>query len=258
VSSYLTHGPSKDVLEIGAADAEPIAFLHGILGRPTAFLESLASATGCRVLAPALPGFERNPGSPPRSHYEWIIAMSEIITSCNLAGLPVVAASIGAMLALDLATVRPEAFTRIVAISPFGLWQEDDPVADLFAVPASAHRTLLVHTDHADELFEEAPDLDAAEALDRAVHTNNARRAAASLLWPIPDRGVADRIRLATLPVGLIWGERDELNPPSYMGRWEALLPNSVGTDLIADAGHCAEWDEPLRVANAVASLLLA
>ena len=110
-----------------------VGYLHGPIGCPPRhpFLDVLAER--CRIVAPNLPGCT---GSDPcddlRGIHDWVVAVSELVDLAGLAGRPLVASSTGAMLALELAAVRPEAFTQLVLVSPLGLWVDDDPVADPF------------------------------------------------------------------------------------------------------------------------------
>ena len=65
-----------------------------------------------------------------------MVATSEVIDLAGLAGAPLVASSVGAMMALEVAAVRPEVASALVLVAPFGLW-DDDPVADPSAPPSA-------------------------------------------------------------------------------------------------------------------------
>lgn len=54
-----------------------------------------------------------------------MVATSELIDLTGLTGRPVVASSVGAMLALELAAVRPEAFSLLVLVAPL-VWPIPD------------------------------------------------------------------------------------------------------------------------------------
>jgi pimeloyl-ACP methyl ester carboxylesterase len=244
------------VFELG--NGPVVGYLHGMLGNPGVhpFLEALAGEH--RVVAPSLPGFMPSaPRDDLRFLYDWVVTLSEVVDLAGLAGAPVVASSVGAMLALELAAVRPDAFERLVLLSPLGLWDDDHPVADLFATPSFGQRELLLEDPaRASTFFEE--DLSAAReaALEHGIARYHTRRAAASLIWPIPDHGLADRIHRVTVPVGLVWGERDRFNPVDGAGRYAGALSGHLGTRTVADAGHCLEWDAPAEAAAAVEELL--
>jgi pimeloyl-ACP methyl ester carboxylesterase len=253
-------GDQIEVIQAGDPAQPALGFLHGMLGnaRDDGFLSALAAATGRRVVAPSLPGFGPSDGADQLcSFFDWVVAASEIVTLCGLAGVPMVAASIGAMLALEVSALRPEAFTSIVAISPLGLWSEADPVVDLFAMPVrEQRRALLARPDVASSFYDDEPTEDKVAAVERGVRRYRARRSAASLVWPIPDHGFDRRAHLLACPVGVVWGTEDAINPLAYARRWEAVLPLHAGSASIAAAGHCADWDQPDAVAEAAAALL--
>ena len=90
-----------------------LGYLHGVLGNPGAhpFLQALAQRHA--VVAPSLPGFMPSPTRADlRFLYDWVAAASEILDLTGLTGAPLVASSVGAMVALELAAVRPEAVYR--------------------------------------------------------------------------------------------------------------------------------------------------
>ena len=246
-----------EVIELG--DGPVVGYLHGMLGNPEVhpFLKELAE-TGHRVVAPSLPGFMPSPHRDDlRFLHDWVAALSEVVDESGLAGAPMVAASVGAMLALELAAVRPEAFERLVLLSPLGLWDDDHTVADLFAVPTGKQPAmLLADPSRAASFFEDDLRAPADETLQHGIDRYHTRRSAASLVWPLPDRGLADRAHRVQVATGLVWGEADRLNPPANAVLYERALPGHTSTGVIAGAGHCVEWDAPVDTAVAVARSL--
>ena len=244
---------------VDVGDGPPVAYLHGMLGNPGehAFLGALADS-GRRVIAPSLPGFTGS--SEPeglRSLHDWVVALSELVDVAGIVGLPIVASSVGAMMALELAAVRPGAFSAMVLIAPFGLWDDEDPVADPFATTLSVQRRLLTADPAASASFFDDPDaLAADELVEHGVDRYLTRTAAAQLIWPLPDFGLAARVHRVTQPVTLVHGAHDEIIPPSYLARWSAALPNVVSTHLVDGAGHQAEFDKPAEIAAIVADAL--
>ena len=243
------------LVELG--EGPTVGYLHGMLGNPGAHavLKKLAAA-GFRVVAPSLPGFTGS--SEPeglRNLHDWVVATSEIIDLAELAGAPLVASSVGAMLALEVAAVRPEAFGSMVLISPFGLWDDDDPVADPFGTTLSVQRAMLTEDTAASTAFFDDPaDLPADMVVEHGVHRYLTRTSAAQLIWPLPEWGLAERLHRVTNPVTLVHGAKDRIIPVSYMGRWAGALPNVVGTHLLDDAGHQADFDQPALVAQVAAA----
>jgi len=55
----------------------------------------------------------------------------------------------------------------------------------------------------------------------------------------------AEKIRC---PVALVYGKRDELTLPAFLGRLEEALPRATTVWEVASAGHCHHADQPLAV----------
>jgi pimeloyl-ACP methyl ester carboxylesterase len=238
-----------------------IGYLHGILGIPSVpEFASILSRHGQRIVAPSLPGFSGTAACDQlRTIHDWVVALSEIIDLVGLSGKPMIASSIGAMLALELAAIRPEVFSELVLLAPFGLWEDAHPVADLYATTNSEERALLASTlSGTASFYEDAGVTDAATLVQRSVDRFVTRSTVASLIWPLPEHGLASRIHRARCPIYLIWGSEDRLVPPTYLERFAALLPTVLGTYIIPGAGHLAEWDKPGETANLLQTILRA
>lgn len=248
----------RDVVVYELGDGPLLGYVHGMLGNPGAhpFLEHLARRH--RVVAPCLPGFTgSDPGDDLHDMFDWVSVTSEIVDAVGLTGAPVVASSIGAMLALELQAIRPEAFDRMVLIAPLGLWDADRPIADLFALPKGAQaEALSSDPGRAVEFWEDEADLSADELVRRKVGRYHTRRAAAQLVWPIPDFGLASRIHRVACPVGLVWGARDRIVSPDYAGLFAKVLSGWTATETVDGAGHAVEWDAPDETAAAVELML--
>lgn len=249
-------GEPIPVIEAGSGPV--LGYLHGPLGNPGVppIIDRLASSA--RVIAPTLPGFFGTEARADlRTLHDWVNALSEIVDLTGLAGKPVVASSVTAMLALELAAIRPEAFSELVVVAPLGLWRNDEPVADLFARPAGREVKLLVSDPSSlDAIFSNEVLADAAATVARTVNRYIARTTCASLIWPIPEFGLAERLHRVSCPVTVIWGEEDKFIPASYAERFRAALPNAAGVHIIPGAGHLADLDQPGEVASIVEAAL--
>lgn len=250
ISSSSWSGGRLDVATVGAGT--PVGHLHGFVASSPEqpFLHALADR-GFGVTAPNLPGFGATETSPNlRGLHDWIWALSEIVDLVGMSGRPVVASSIGAMLALELAAVRPEAFPSMVLVAPLGLWRDDDPVADPFATTLGSQRALLTSDpNRTAPFFEDAPNLPADAAVESSVRRYTARTAAASLVWPIPEHGLVQRLHRVSCPVTLVWGGDDRVVPSRYSDLFAEHLSDLRAVHVVEGAGHLAEWDAPDRVA---------
>ncbi len=259
--------PSTSRLDVGGVDTvvhrvgsgTPVTYLHGMIGTPpSAPILAAAAGSSLQVTAPCLPGFS---GSAPsvltRSIHDWVFHLSAVIDALDIVGQPLVASSVGAMVALELATVRPEAFSSMILLAPLGLWDDDDPIADAYATTLGGQRRLLTTDPTATESFYSDPDgLEGDELIEYGVARYQTRTSAASLAWPIPDHGLSDRIHRITTPCAIVWGDQDAIAPISYLDRWAKALPNVSATHTVAEAGHLIDWDQPQAVAEIVAAAI--
>ena len=248
-----------DIVVHRAGDGAAVNYLHGMIGTPPGapILTALADA-GMAVTAPCLPGFTGSDTTEDkRSIHDWIFHLSAIVDATDTAGRPLVASSVGAMVALELAAIRPEAFSHLILLAPLGLWDDDEPITDPYATTLSAQRRLLTKDPTVTATFFDDPEgMAGDELIEYGVARYETRTSAASLVWPLPDHGLSQRIHRITTPVTLLWGAEDAVAPIGYLDRWRDALPNVVAAHIIEDAGHLIEWDRPGAVAELVAETI--
>lgn len=245
------------VLSAGHGRGPRVGYLHGLLGHVATPPLLTALASDHEVVAPCLPGFSGSTACDDLRHlYDWVVAVSEVLDATGLDGCPVVASSVGAMLALELAAVRPEAFSSMVLVAPLGLWDDVHPVGDPFASTLSEQRAMLTADPDTVTAFWEPPEgADNAARVDAEVERYLTRRSAASLVWPIAEHGLTTRIHRIRVPVTIVWGTADRLAPASYADTFSALLGDAP-VHLVDGAGHLADLDAPGTVAAIVRDAL--
>ena len=236
-------------------EGEPVGFLAGIggLARWTPFLDRLAERR--RVVVPSVPGF---PGAEGHdlldTQLDWILAAQDLLEGAGLAGADLVGASVGAALAADAAACRPGLVRRLVLVGPLGVFDEAEPVADVWAQrPGDLPR--MVCADPA--RFQAAVTAPEGEdPIEAEVLLLRAHEAAARLLWPLSDTGLAKRLPRIRAPVMLVWGEADRVVPFGYARRFAELLGGESRIERVPGAGHLAELDAPNEVARRVLAFL--
>ena len=83
---------------------------------------------GWDVVVPELPGFDGRSGfRPPDDHLGWLTVVWDALDATGALPCPVVGASVGGMLAADLAVFRPEAVTALALLAPFGIFDDAQP-----------------------------------------------------------------------------------------------------------------------------------
>jgi pimeloyl-ACP methyl ester carboxylesterase len=81
----------------------------------------------------------------------------------------------------------------------------------------------------------------------------NARRLgmAGKLLFPIPERGLAQRLRRITARTLIVWGREDVLIPPVYGEAFKRAI-SRARLVRIAKAGHAVGQEKPEAVLKAI------
>jgi pimeloyl-ACP methyl ester carboxylesterase len=249
----LARGIEARVWEHG--DGTPLVFLGGLRGLPRwlAFLDSLGQTR--RVIAPSLPGFPGGTGHRALDGVaDWVIAALDLLDACAEGPVDLVGASVGATLAAEIAAFSRASVRRLVLIAPLGLFDSDEPPADLFAQRLSAIPPLLSAYPERYEAFLARPD--SVDAVEWEIEIARAQEAVARLFWPLTDTGLTKRLHRITAPTLVVWGAEDRLVPPSYAKRFADALGGPTEVRQIPGAGHMAELDAPEELAEAVSGFL--
>ena len=234
-----------------AGQGEPLGVLGGLHGFPrwTPFLARLAEQR--RVIVPSLPGF---PGATGHDQLDdlpdWVAATHDLLEGADLRGADLLGLSVGGALAAEVAAFAPGFVRRLVLVSPFGLFDEVEPVADVWAQRPEELPALLAA--HPERVLETLAVPDGADAVEWQIEQVRAMEAAARLLWPTGDRGLRKRLHRIRVPTLLVWGEADRVVPPSYAKRFAAGLGGPSVAHLLRGAGHRVDLDAPEELARIV------
>ena len=231
-----------------------VTFLPGIGGLPrwSSFPEVLAQ--GRQVVAPSLPGFPGAAALPELDdQLDWLLATHDLLHAAGGAGGDLVAVSVGAALAADVAALWPDAVRRLVLVSPLGLFDAADPSADIFAQPADGLGALLCSDPARFDAHVALPD--GADRVEWTVQQVRALEAAARLLWPVGDTRLARRLHRVTQPVLLVFGEQDKVLPASCRQRFRKSL-SQARLEVVPGAGHLVDVDAPQALAHLVEKFL--
>lgn len=243
---------AADVLEAGSGS--PLLYLHGWAGLQwDPFLEALSQ--NHHVIAPRHPGYGESSGDEHLVDYnDLLIYFLDLLDKMGLKGIPVVAHSLGAMFAADIAALQPDRFSSITLIAPFGLWDPEHPVIDFFvSSPKDLARSIYADLDS--ELAQAAsqPPKDDETRVAVALERAKSLRTAAKYLWPIPNRGLNKRIHRVSAPTLLIWGKQDGVCPPAYAEEFKSNLSRATVL-MIDNAGHYPQLEKQAEVVAAIES----
>jgi pimeloyl-ACP methyl ester carboxylesterase len=228
---HLTGGRRHEVW-FRSGDGPALVFLHGLFGVTGDEPLFRALARHHSVTAPLAPGFA-NLAELDDLHdiHDLALYYDDIFDALGLDQVTVVGNSFGAMIAAELAAHVPHRVSRLVLISPIGLWNDAYPVADLWGVP-TAEMPKLLYADPSKALgLGPNPGVEAVVAQVRGM-TSVAR-----FLWPIPDRGLSRRLRRVRAPTQIIHGEQDRFVPVQYAHDFASLI-SGASVHIIPGAGH--------------------
>jgi len=234
----------------------PLVYLHGAGGLPafTPDLEILSQHFA--VTAPLHPGF----GSTGEEHLHADVLKLTLHTWDVLDALGIdepilVGHSLGGMLAAEMAATEPRRVKKLVLVGPAGLWLDDCPTADFFAMQPEELVEAAFYEPQSElaKAFLALPqDKDAANEV--MIQRLKGFAAAGRFLWPLPDRGLSERLYRVKAPTLLLWGEGDKIVPPSYAGAFQQLLTGSeeVKVQMIPRAGHMVLLEQTRAATRAI------
>jgi pimeloyl-ACP methyl ester carboxylesterase len=229
-----------------------LGFLAGFGGLPRwiPFLDALARSRS--VIVPSLPGF---PGGDRGhtvldSHLDWLLAVRQLLQAAGLDGADLVAGSVGASFAAEVAAIWPAGVRRLALIAPWGLFDDKNPATDPWAQRAPELPALLCADPERWNALKAEPE--GANSPEWSIEQTRASEAAARAFWPLGNTRLEKRLPLIAAPTLLLWGEDDRIMPRGYADRFAAAISGPTQIETITGAGHLAELDQPERVAESV------
>jgi pimeloyl-ACP methyl ester carboxylesterase len=242
-----------------AGSGPPVVYLHGPwgLGVDREFAARLAATH--TVYAPKHPGTSR--GNPDAVHaldswLDLVVYYGELLDRLELAAPAMVGHSFGGLVAAEFAAAVPRAVGKLVLIDPVGLWRDDLPVRNWMVLPDAERRLALFAAPDgaAAERFFGLP-ADPAERTDAQVQFIWAQGCTGKFVWPIPDRGLKQRIHRIAAPTLILWGRDDRIIAPAYAKEFAAGIARAQ-VAMIDRAGHLPQLEQPLPTAQAIATFL--
>lgn len=243
------------VLEGG--NGPDLLFLHGAGGTSEAdpFLNALAEKY--HVCAPLLPGYGASDECPEiRDMLDVTLHTYDVMDALGMRKPLLAGHSMGGMIAAEMAAIAPNEIEKLCLICPAGLWLDAHPIPDIFAMLPYELPAVLFHDAEAGgKLMTAGLDFSNIEFL-KTFLIQNARQLgmAGKILFPIPDRGLRQRLYRITARTLLIWGDSDRLITPRYAQEFKKLIANSELVS-IAEAGHMLPIEQTAQVITAIGRL---
>lgn len=236
---------------------EPLVFLHGAGGLQAGDLFFAKLAEKYHVYAPLLPGYgDSEECAQLRDMLDVTLHTADVVDALGLKDPILVGHSMGGMIACEMAALAPSTVSRLGLICPAGLWLDDHPIPDLFAMlPYEMPQYLFHDVEAGTKIMTAGVALDDPEWL-KGFLIMNARQMgmAGKILFPIPDRGLSQRLYRIKAKTVLIWGDGDKLIPPAYAHAFKKAI---AGAELvsIAEASHMVTIEKTDQVVAALSKL---
>ena len=249
--------PHVPVRYIEGGSGPDLVFLHGAGGvtPEDPFLNALAKTH--HVYAPLVPGYGDSEECPEiRDMLDFTLHTWDVVEALGLKDPILVGHSMGGMIAAEMAAVAPNDVSRLALIAPAGLWDDEHPIVDLFTIMPYEMPELLFHDAAAGAAMMTAGrDVEDPNFLQTYLVTNARQLGMAGrILFPIPERGLQQRLYRIKAKTVLVWGDSDKLIPPVYA---HAFKKGIKGCELVSlpEAGHMVILEKPDAVAEAVSRL---
>lgn len=250
--------PRVPVRYFEGGGGQPLVFLHGAggLNLDLPFLDSLTERF--HVFAPLVPGYgDSEECSELRDMLDFTLHTWDVVEALGLDDPVLVGFSMGGMIASEMAAIAPNDISRLALIAPAGLWLDEHPVPDFFAMlPFELPPVLFYDTEAGSKAMSAGVNLSDPAFLQMFL-VQNARQlgAASKILFPIPERGLSSRLYRIKARTQLIWGEADKLISPKYAQEFQRHIPHSQLT-MIPQAAHAVAFEKPAEVIAAIHQLV--
>jgi len=240
----------------GGAGGVPVLLLHGMgTVHPQArFLDLLGR--DCEIIAPSSPGF----GNTKRpadfdTIYDLVHLYLALLDELPYDKVALVGLSFGGWLAAEVAVACSHRLAKLVLVDPVGIKlgdRESRDILDVFNLNPAEVRRCSWH-DPAN-----APDYNAMSDDELVIHARN-REALCLYAWHpcLYNPQLKQWLGHIRVPTLMLWGESDRIVTPEYGRAYSALIPGAR-FEVIEEAGHHPEIEQPERFAERVAAFLKA
>ncbi len=264
------HGEKLAYRLAGAGTGETLLLVHGMAGSSDTWRHVMPKLSSrYRVLAPDLPG--HGASAKPRGDYSlgaYAATLRDLLDALDIERVTVVGQSLGGGVAMQLAYQFPERCERLVLISSGGLGREVSWTLRLLSAPGSELLLSLIAPPFVRNWGNSAGSWLGSKGI-RAAMVEEMWRAYASLseapsrraflriLRSVVDTGgqavsATSRLYLSSsMPMQLIWGDRDPIIPVSHGRTTHEAMPESR-LDILEGIGHFPHVEAPDAVVDII------
>jgi pimeloyl-ACP methyl ester carboxylesterase len=254
-SEFLELSGGRRVQVHRAGQGPTMVWLHGPHGvrKNDPVIAELAKRYS--VVAPVAPGFnDVDELDDIRDVHDLALHYDDVLEALRLDGVALVGHSFGAMIAAELAAHVPKRVARLALISPFGLWRDDRPVADLFARPYATIDRILWKAGEPPAFMTDPANFPN-DPVEKAVSLVQAMTSVAKFIWPIPDKGLRRRLHRVSAKTLVVFGADDAFVPAIYADEFANAITGARNA-VISDAAHMVPYEQTAEVMRLIAQHL--
>src|SRR5260221_2016119 len=251
-SEMLSLRNGRQVQVYRAGQGPTIVWLHGPHGvrKTDPVIAELAKRHS--VVAPVAPGFnDVDELDDIRDVHDLALHYDDVLEALQLDRVALVGHSFGAMIAAELASHVPKRVERLVLLSPFGLWRDDRPVADLFARPYATIDRILWKSGEPSAVMADPANFPN-DPVEKAVSLVQAMTSVAKFIWPIPDKGLRRRLHRVSAKTLVVFGADDAFVPAIYADEFANAITGARKA-VISDAAHMVPYEQTAEVMRLIA-----
>jgi len=243
---------AAEVNVLSGGTGPDLLFLHNAGGVTAENPFLLALAKKYRVFAPGDSGDSDN----IRDMLDVTLHSFDVLEALGLEKPLLVGHSLGGMIAAEMAALRPREVEKLCLIASAGLWLDAYPVPDIFTLLPREFPAYMFHDAEAGaKIMATGGNMNDPAFLIPFLVTNARQLGmAGKFLFPIPDRGLKERIHRIRARTILVWGDSDRIFPAPYAQAFKSLVP---GAELVSipDAGHQVVLEQTNAVMAAIGRL---
>ena len=235
-----------------AGGGRPILVLHHDIGSPErlTFYDELSSRFD--VLVPHHPGYGKS------ERPQWLRSVRDVAVMYQwlLADLGVERASLiglgfGGWIAAEMATMAPREFHRLVLVGAMGVKPPDGDIFDQAIVSYLDYARACFHDQQAfTRIYGDV-------TTDQLVDWDLCREMCFRIAWKpyMYSQTLPHLLGGVRAPALVVWGEDDKIVPRGAGEKYAGLLPQAR-FEIVRNAGHCVEMEQPDQLARLVKAFI--
>jgi pimeloyl-ACP methyl ester carboxylesterase len=239
----------RRIHEVRGGSGKPLLYLHSAMGEAMwlPYMDELAA--GRELHVPAHPGFLGSQGIDEiRDVEDLVYHYLAYLDLMRWKAVDVIGVSLGGWIAAEIAARYPERVSKLMLVSSVGIWIQEHPIADLFALdsrfPERLRELLFYDTGCPAAQMIGSPGVEMPDEM--FVNVLNAFAATAKIGWNplLHDPRLEKMLPRVTAPTLCLWAQQDRIVPPVYGEKFAALIPNAK-LEIVPQCGHMIPFEKP-------------